>query len=151
MKSAALLLACTLALPLCAQTKLEELSWMSGHWGATIDGVEMEELWSAPKGGMLLGMHRDASKKGTSFEFFRIAETKEGIVYFAQPGGQPATPFRLVESSKQRAVFANPEHDFPKRLIYWIDNAQLCARVEGDGDAAEQWCWSRLSADARHH
>jgi hypothetical protein len=139
------LLFCVLAaLPLfAASPKIEDLSWMSGHWTLTKDGVVMEEIWTEPRGGVMLGMHRDAKDAKASFEFFRIAATDQGIVYFAQPGGRPATPFTLAESGNQRAVFANPEHDFPKRLIYWREDAKLCARVEGDGEAAEQWCWSR--------
>jgi hypothetical protein len=137
-----LLLSLALAAPLVAETKLADLAWLSGRWAATIDGVEMEEVWSAPRGGLLLGMHRDISKKGTSFEFIRIAETKDGIVYLAQPGGQPPTPFRLVESTAKRVVFANPDHDFPKRILYWMKDRNLCARVEGDGGEGEEWCWA---------
>lgn len=144
MRRLTLLLSLVLALPLCAETKLDDLSWMTGHWAATIDGVEMEELWSSVNGGVMLGLHRDISKKRTSFEFIRIAETKDGIVYLAQPGGRPPTPFKLNESTANRVVFANPEHDFPKRIIYWLHESQLCARVEGDGESAEQWCWARL-------
>src|SRR5688572_31525415 len=88
MRRLTLLLSLALALPLCAETKLSDLAWMSGHWAATIDDVEMEELWTPPRGGVLLGLHRDISKKRTSFEFLRIAETKDGIVFLAQPGGQ---------------------------------------------------------------
>jgi len=135
----------TLALPVVADPKLADLAWMSGRWAANIDGVEMEEVWSEPRGGLLLGFHRDITPKRTSFEFFRIAETKDGIVYLAQPGGQAPTPFRLAESTANRAVFANPEHDFPKRIIYWRNDAQLCARVEGDGGEGEEWCWSRVN------
>jgi hypothetical protein len=146
MRRLLLLLLFIVALPLLAEeskTKLNGLAWMSGLWTATIDGVEMEEQWSAPRGGIMLGIHRDVSARRTSFEFLRIAETSDGIAYLAQPGGQPPTAFALVESSADRVVFANPRHDFPKRIIYWLKDAQLCARVEGDGDAAEQWCWTR--------
>lgn len=143
MRRLMLLLALTAALPLFAQAKLDNLAWMTGHWAATIDGVEMEEVWLAPRGGLLVGMHRDISKKRTSFEYQRIAETKDGIVYLAQPSGQLPTPFRLTEMSGHHVVFANPEHDFPKRIIYWLKDGKLCARVEGDGESAEQWCWSR--------
>lgn len=143
MRRLILLLSLALTLPLCAETKLADLAWMTGHWAATIDGVEMEEVWLAPRGGLLVGMHRDISKKRTSFEFQRIAETKDGIVYLAQPSGQPPTPFRLTEVSGHHVVFANPEHDFPKRIIYWLKDGKLCARVEGDGESAEQWCWER--------
>jgi hypothetical protein len=143
MRRLILLLSLAIALPLCAETKLADLSWMTGHWASTVDSVEMEELWSSPGGGMMLGLHRDISKKRTSFEFIRIEETKDGIVYLAQPGGRPPTPFKLTESTANRVVFANPEHDFPKRIIYWLHEGQLCARVEGDGESAEQWCWAK--------
>lgn len=143
MRRAVVLLSFLLALPLFGETKLADLAWMTGHWSATIDGVAMEETWSTPDGGLLIGMHRDISTKRTSFEFFRIAETKDGIVYLTQPGGQPATPFRLTEASANRVVFSNPEHDFPKRILYWLSEGRLCARVEGDGEASEEWCWDR--------
>ena len=139
-----LLLSLLVALPLHAETKIADLAWMTGHWAATIGGVAMEEQWSDPRGGLLLGTHRDVSSKRTSFEFMRIADPKDGMVYLAQPGGQPPTPFRLIESAEQRVVFANPDHDFPKRIIYWMKDAKLSARVEGDDGAGEEWCWSRV-------
>ena len=138
-----LLFCLAIALPLCAEPKLEDLSWMTGHWSATIDGLQMEEAWTTPAGGMMLGVHRDVKGNKASFEFIRIAATTDGIVYFAQPGGKPPTPFTLVESGRGRAVFANPKHDFPKRIVYWLDDSRLCARVEGDGEGAEQWCWTK--------
>lgn len=144
MRSLIVLLSLALVLPLSAETKISELSWMTGRWAATVGEVEMEELWSTARGGVLLGMHRDISKKRTSFEFMRIAETADGITLFAQPGGKPAVAFRMIESGEQRVVFANPDHDFPKRVVYWINGERLCARVEGDGEANEEWCWSRV-------
>jgi len=90
----------------------------------------------------MLGMHRDAKGAKASFEFLRIVETADGLVYLAQPGGKPPTPFKLSELAKDRVVFANPEHDFPKRILYMLREKQLCARVEGDGEAAEEWCWN---------
>lgn len=91
----------------------------------------------------MLGLHRDTKDAKASFEFFRIAVTPEGIVYFAQPGGRPPTPFALTEASETRAVFANPKHDFPKRITYWLQGGKLCARVEGDGEKAQEWCWEK--------
>jgi hypothetical protein len=145
MRSLALLLSLLLAMSLLAESKvaLSDLAWMTGEWGATLDGVEMEETWSTAAGGMLIGMHRDISKKGTFFEFLRIVETKDGIVFMAQPSGQPPTPFRLAEAGANNVVFVNPDNDFPKRILYWLEDAQLCARVQGDGNASEQWCWAR--------
>ncbi|HET8774097.1 MAG TPA: DUF6265 family protein [Thermoanaerobaculia bacterium] len=125
------------------QPTLDDLSWMSGHWTSAKDGLVMEEVWTEPGGGVMLGLHRDAKGAKASFEFLRIAETNGQIVYLAQPGGKPPTPFTLVELHGKRAVFANPQHDFPKRIIYWLEDGKLCARVEGDGEGAEQWCWAK--------
>lgn len=136
------------ALPaLAADPKVDDLKWMAGHWSATIDGVEMEELWLPPSGNVMLGLHRDVKPgRSASFEFIRIAMTKDGVAYLAQPGGKPATAFQLVESGASKAVFENPTHDFPTRILYWKKDAQLCAAVEGkmDGkDVREEWCWSK--------
>jgi hypothetical protein len=130
-----------------AGATLDAVAFLAGAWeGRDADGVEMEELWSAPKGNSMLGLHRDVARGRTvSFEFLRIAVEAEGVVYWASPQGRPATPFRLVESGARRAVFANPAHDFPKRILYWIDAAgALHARIEGEGGAqALEWTWRR--------
>ena len=103
----------------------------------------MEEVWLAPAGGVMLGMHRDAKGEKVSFEFFRIAKTPEGLVYLAQPGGRPPTPFKLTEATATRAVFENPQHDFPQRIIYALRDGRLCARVEGGTETAQEWCWAK--------
>ena len=138
-----LLLCLALTLPLCADTKVDDLAWMTGHWTGTTDGWVIEEVWLAPSGGVLLGMHRETNGPKARFEFFRIATTAEGIVYFAQPGGKPPTPFTLTEAGTTRAVFANARHDFPQRIIYTLQDKRLCARVEGEGEEPEEWCWER--------
>ena len=52
------------------------------------------------------------------FEYLRIVERADGIFYIAQPGGRPATEFKLTTFDGSVAVFENPQHDFPKRIIY---------------------------------
>ena len=134
------------ALVLFLAMQVGDLSWMAGHWRSIDGGVETEEIWLAPRGGLMTGMSRTVKDgRASAFEFIRIQATKDGIVYFAQPGGRPPTPFTLVESKGKRAVFTNPEHDFPKRIIYWRDGAKLCARTEGADGEGEQWCWERVT------
>jgi hypothetical protein len=52
------------------------------------------------------------------FEFMRIENRKEGIVFIAQPGGEQPTPFRLTAHDAKTLVFSNPAHDFPQRIEY---------------------------------
>src|SRR5262245_13835657 len=100
---------------------LKRLAWLEGVWIGTSDGLAMEEHWSSPDGGALIGMHKDTRDgRMTSFEFFRIvAQDSDGVCYLASPNGQPPTPFCAIELSESRVVFENREHDFPQRVLYW--------------------------------
>src|SRR6186997_1946359 len=126
---------------------LDSLAWMAGSWGGTLRGIEMEEIWTAPKGNSMIGIHRDVAKGRTRlFEFLRIEQQGDQIVYLSMLNGRsPATPFPLKELSGTRVVFENPTHDFPQRIIYWKDGSDLRARIEGtmNGKAgSDEWRWS---------
>jgi len=127
----------------------ERLAWMAGTWTGTRDGVTSEEHWTSPAGGELLGLHKDVEKgKAIAFEFLRIAPDGEGrLCYLASPRGAPPIPFCAAEVGDRRVVFENRAHDFPQRILYWLDaEGRLHARVEGPlngQDAAEEWVWSR--------
>jgi hypothetical protein len=128
---------------------IDRLAWMAGTWtGTTTDGIEMVEHWTDPKGGLMLGMHRDVKGgRAISFEFLRIQATPTGIVLFASPRGAPATPFPMAEQGVERIVFANPAHDFPQRIIYRLTpDGSMNARVEGTVKGrtrSEEWTWKR--------
>ena len=136
--------------PLAAAT-VDELHWMAGLWKGTANGVDSEEHWSAPSGGLLIGMHRDVRDgRAAGFEFFRIQVQDGLITYWTQPGGRPAVPFRMKELGAQRVVFENLGHDFPQRIIYWQTKpGELRARVEGTVDGKhefEEWIWTKVPA-----
>lgn len=127
---------------------LADLAWMAGSWEGRDGDALMEETWLSPRGGTMLGLHRDVvGSRTVSFEFLRIEASPEGVVYWASPQGAAPTPFRLVESGARRAVFANPAHDFPKRILYWLDaEGALHARIDGDAGRpgkAMEWTWRR--------
>jgi len=134
-----------------AAGEVERLAWLEGRWVGEKDGVATEEYWTAPLGGVLLGLHADV-KGGRlrSWEFLRVDTTPEGTFYFASPRSAPPTPFKLVELGDKRAVFENPQHDFPRRILYWLDaTGALHARIEGPqgGQTAfEEWVWTKAAA-----
>jgi len=64
-----------------------------------------------------------------AFEFLRVVERDGGLVYVAQPGGAPATEFVLTELGTTRAVFENPRHDFPQRIVYELSAEGLSASI----------------------
>lgn len=129
---------------------LSKLSWLEGLWTGTKDGIEMEERWTSTKGGALLGTHRDVKNgRMVSFEFFRIDTTKDGAFYFASPRAATPTPFKLVTLEDKRVVFENKAHDFPQRILYWLDaTGALHARIEGPlrgKEVAEEWVWKKTA------
>jgi len=132
-------------------SELERLAWFEGHWQGASGEVAMEEQWTSVRGGALLGLHRDVKgERMVSFEFLRIQSTPEGTFYFASPGSRPPVAFKLVdvgEVGERRAVFENRQHDFPQRILYWLDaQGAMHARIEGlqGGQAVSQeWVWTK--------
>lgn len=114
-----------IALPTPAKATMGDLAWLAGTWvgmkGARGMGgtTTFEERWSPPLGGAMLAVSRTVSRdKMVAFEFLRIVERDGGLVYIAQPGGRTPTEFVLTEFSKTKAVFENPRHDSPQRIVY---------------------------------
>jgi hypothetical protein len=124
------------------------LAWLEGRWEGESGGLAMEEHWTSARGGALLGLHRDVKgERMESFEFLRIQAAAEGTFYYASPRSKPPVAFKLVELGERRAVFENRQHDFPQRILYWLDAAgALHARIEGPRQkrtVAEEWVWTK--------
>jgi hypothetical protein len=126
-----------------------DLSWLSGDWHRCRDGEVVEERWLGPRGDLLIGANLTSSKGKASFENLRIARSDESWTYWASPMGRTPVPFRMIEAGAQRAVFANPEHVFPARIVYWREGDELLARIEGtikDKPAAVEWRFAKGTA-----
>src|SRR5580765_3380940 len=86
-----LLVFCLLQLPLVGQEAggISNLGWLAGKWHIEDHGRVIDEQWTTAAGGMMLGMSRTVREgKTVSFEFLRIVERPEGLVYIAQPEGR---------------------------------------------------------------
>lgn len=132
-----------------------ELAWMAGDWRQCRDGEVVEERWLGPRGDVLLGASLTSSSTGdkANWEHLRIVRDGDAWVYWASPMGRAPVPFRLVESTPGRAVFANPERAFPTRISYWRDGGDLLARIEGtvqERAVSREWRYSPgTAADCR--
>lgn len=117
-----------------ARGTISDLAWMAGCWV----GAGGEECWLGPLGGTMMGVNRGPERAGRppAFEFLRVVERDNGLVYLASPGGRyPPTAFPATQISESKVVFANPNHDFPQRITYWLeDGPTLRARVEAFQD-----------------
>jgi len=125
----------------------EELTWLEGHWCGSNHGDFNEEIWTSPRAGMLLGLHRDSrGDQLRGFEFLRIERDGDHWVYRAQPGGHGAVSFDASTLTEISVEFVNPQHDYPQRIRYrLIDADTLQATVDGGAEDAEprRWTWTR--------
>ena len=126
---------CSLLFAVCSPASaqsLKEFAWLAGS--RSVKGNTLiEERWTDPASNMMLGVSRTVrGDKVVEFEFLRIEARADGLFYVAQPGGRPPTDFKLTKWDGTEAIFENPEHDFPKRVIYrrMPDNV-VVAKVDG--------------------
>lgn len=122
-----------------------DLHWLAGRWCSDTPGRWSEEWWTDARAGLMLGLHREVDEgRLAGFEFLRIEIDDGAAVYQAQPGGKQAVPFPLVEAGPSYAVFANPDHDYPKRLRYQRRGNALKASVDdGLGGQILHFDWTR--------
>ncbi len=115
-----------IALPEPADAKISAVAWLADVWVAKGDTTTIEERWSPPLGGAMLGLSRRIKgEKMVGFEFLRIVERDGGLVYVAQPGGNPPTEFILTKLDRDRAEFVNPRHDYPQRIVYELASEEV--------------------------
>lgn len=125
-----------------------KLGWMAGSWIQEKDGVTTREAWLAPLGGAMAGASQtNRPGRPPAVEHMTITAEPAGATFTALLPGQPPTPFVLKPGGEGEAVFENPAHDFPQRVIYRRCGADLCARIEGTvGGKARtvEWRYVRL-------
>lgn len=134
-----------------ATGSLESLTFMSGCWrGDSEGGSVIEETYTSPSDNIMLGTTRYL-RNGTTvmFEFTLITRDSSGIELLPYPRGRASEDgFRLTSVERGEAIFAAPEHDFPKRIIYRRMAADtIRARIDGgaDSDQASEWQLHRVS------
>lgn len=96
--------------------------WLEGHWMHmdSPDTVRSGEVWRTGAEGSMYGIGYEIHHQDTVFmEKLRIETVGHSILYTVDVPHNP-TPvhFMLVNSSYDKWVFENPEHDFPNSIAY---------------------------------
>ena len=128
---------------------LADLAWMAGSWESVPGGRrQTEEHWTQAAGASMMGMSRTvAGDKTVEFEYLRIEQRTDGIYYVAHPKARcPGTDFKLTRASATEAVFENPQHDFPKRIIYrkGADDSLTAIVDGGEGTKSITYAYRRM-------
>lgn len=104
------------------QAKLACLSFLTGDWVGKSPKGRWEAHYTTPEGGLLLGTSKEyIDGRVTAFEFEMFQIEGDDVVVWPHPNGKKKVPFKLtlLDRGKRKAVFENPQHDFPQRLEYW--------------------------------
>jgi hypothetical protein len=114
-------------------TGIKRVAWLTGCWEIDSSIRIVEEQWSAPRGGSMMGMSRTI--KGDSlvtYELVVIREQGGQLAYEAHPAGQATAVFLSRTITDSTIVFENLQHDFPQRIGYELGGADsLTAWIEG--------------------
>jgi hypothetical protein len=98
--------------------RVEDLAWLSGRWMGCVGDEDVEEVWSLPMGGTMMGMFRWLRGGAPRFYEMIVLEPEQDgvrmrIRHFSPGPGLPsweqdgAMEFDLTEHRERRAVFAD--------------------------------------------
>jgi hypothetical protein len=140
------------AAPLAAQDSNAPLrselpGWMAGAWEMQDGANWSDEVWTLPRGGMMLGMARTGfGSKLEMWESTRIVVKPDGrISFYAQPRGDAAVEFPMTQSGEDSVEFSNARNSFPQRIRYWRQGQLLLAEIARlDGSNAVRWSFRPL-------
>lgn len=123
--------------------KFEKFAWLPYRWILTNGktGQSGVEYWQKTSSVELRGTGATLKGKDTLFvERLRILVDGNAIYYVAVvPENKKPVRFRLTDISSDSFVFENPEHDFPKRIVYQLSGKKLRATVAGNGKSIDYW------------
>jgi hypothetical protein len=126
-------------------SRLKELEWLCGTWVLAQGKTTIEEHWRPLQGSTMLGSsHAFSATRTQFFEYLRIAATKDGIVYVAQPQGRPPTTFAARKLDANVVEFVNAQHDHPQLIRYERTDAGVTATVSLlDGSKAQTFAFAK--------
>lgn len=127
------------------------LNWLSGYWLSCEGGREVAETWSDARGGVLFNTTINLRGERVSSERTVMTLVEGRLAFVYEPTGANVV-FPMTEIEGQRAVFENPDNDFPQRVIYSRDGDVLTGRIEGTIDGqprSMEWVYQAAELNAR--
>ena len=103
------------------QSPVSGLAFLAGNWAGPMWGGEFRTYYSTPDGGRVLSYSELRHGEKVSYhEFEKFEQRGDRLVFTPFPGGKPAVELTLTELDEdaKKAVFENPEKDFPTRIVY---------------------------------
>jgi hypothetical protein len=139
------LAAATLALtPQAAKATVNDLAFMEGQWQCPKWGGTFQEHWLRPTAGTMQGVGKLVTGDKTGFmEFMSIEPGEKGLVMYLLIGSpakqQMKAAFTLTSITGKKAVFEDPQNDFPSKITYErLSATSLKCTLEGKENGKPQ-------------
>ena len=155
-----LALACVAAFPLQAaaqpSSRLDDLGWLQGLWTATVGDARLEQYYSPPLGGAIIGVSRSVTPgQQPSIALALLSATSAGVELRLRhfdarlkpvEGAEPLL-LRLTQSDKARlAVFTSTAGEPRRVALERGADERLTSRIDlGDGE--REIAWTQVSPD----
>ena len=115
---------------------LQALAWLAGEWRGKAGETDVVSWHSDPAGGMIVMATKEIEDgKVSLFDFGVVSERNGHVGFVPYPYGKASVAFLLedFDPARERALFANREHDFPKSFLFERKGDDALAIVlEGD-------------------
>jgi len=120
-------------------TREFDFALLVGRWSSADTSSSQFEEWEQLNDSTFQGKgYVLESGDTTFFETLEIHKEHGVWTYFAkvdQQNGAEVVPFRIGKQSNQKVEFVNPQHDFPKKIVYeFVADDELQAYIEGPRD-----------------
>lgn len=117
--------------------EMEKLSWIADRWVSAEGETRSYEHWEKISDELFTGGSETINNGDTIFtEKLKIEKIDGEIFYIADVKHNPApVKFKMTSLNDYEAVFENPEHDFPQKITYRLEEGILHATIEGPGSS----------------
>jgi hypothetical protein len=113
---------------------IKKFEWLKGKWEGSYGEMQTFEIWDKLEGNTMIGRGGVISDNDTMFaEKIRMEQREDELYYIAKVPGNPGpVDFKFSGYKNDSAIWENPEHDFPQRVVYFLKpDGSLYARVDG--------------------
>ncbi|PWA07460.1 DUF6265 family protein [Flavobacterium psychrotolerans] len=117
-------------------TQMIHADWLIGTWENKSEQGTLIEIWKKTNDSIYNGQCYFIKSKDTlHFETIQLKQTGGRLNYITTVKGQnndKAVAFKLTNETKKQITFENPNHDYPKKIIYnLITKDSLVAVISG--------------------
>lgn len=140
MKQITILTSISLLVIACNQkptVTIADLDWIIGTRSSQQDQMLIYESWSKTSDELLTGKSYYTENGDTMLlETIEIKQIDGELFYCPAVSNQnegKAIEFKLTSNKPNHLIFENPEHDFPKKIVYIQEGNNINAWIEGDG------------------